>query len=331
VRVTMRRPRLPQACAIGFLCGWGAAATHADPPPSPDTNKGGFMSSLKQAFRQDIEHEEVRGHFDVGSPPDARRYYCLVDPKSGRNEPNGVSGEPVHRKDGTTRIKGGAVSPLSCDDAEQKRLLVTEGYTVTGAEKRARNAASAAAPAATIPQPAAPAAAARVAAAPVAATPVASAAAVPAPLPATAAAAAAHAAGESSPETEVTALFARFIAAQNAHDRAVVSEIVLDSKDFVWGQSGGGSLWGHDQAMQAFEHAWKGSWKLEPQLEELRAASIAPDAAVLVTPLLFTSGNPGEEPATVPLRWSAVFVKTRSGWRIASIFTTPFKAWRAGR
>ncbi|HYL04031.1 MAG TPA: hypothetical protein VEU54_11510, partial [Steroidobacteraceae bacterium] len=88
--------------------GTGSAAAVA--PAAGDAQvsevKGGFLSSLKQAFQQDPEREEVLGHFDVGKPPDTHRFYCLIDPKSGKKEPNAVAGEPVHRRDGTTGIKG---------------------------------------------------------------------------------------------------------------------------------------------------------------------------------------------------------------------------------
>ena len=35
-------------------------------------------------------------------------------------------------------------------------------------------------------------------------------------------------------ESEVTAVFRKFMAAQNAHDIAIVGEIILDSPDFLW-------------------------------------------------------------------------------------------------
>ncbi len=130
-------------------------------------------------------------------------------------------------------------------------------------------------------------------------------------------------------QMEVMAVYTRFIAGQNAHDRAVVSEVLLDSKDFVWAQYGGNSIWGYKEAMEAFEEAWRGSWKFDPQMEELRIASVSPGVAVLITPLLFTAGDPGKIPSTIPIRWGGVFVKTKSGWRISSIFITPFESWRA--
>jgi hypothetical protein len=105
----------------------GGSGTAASPPA-----QGGFFSSLKQAFNQDIDHEVVWGHFDVGSPPDAHRFYCLVNPKTGKREPNGVAGEPFARRDGMTGLKQPAVSPTSCAEAQQKGILVTADYTVKG-------------------------------------------------------------------------------------------------------------------------------------------------------------------------------------------------------
>jgi len=296
--------------------GNGAAASSAagEAQSQSPASAGNFFSSLKQAFKQDLDREVVRGHFDVGSPPDAHRYYCLVDAKTGKREANGVAGQPVVRPDGMTGIKAGAVSFYSCVTAEQQGILVTTGYTLSAG---IRSKVAQAPP----PPPPAPAP-------PASALPP-----VPPPAPretkgTDVAPVAAPAAGTML-QTEIMAVYARFIAAQNSHDRAVVSDVLLDSKDFVWAQMGGSSLWGHKEAMDAFQEQWKGTWALDPQLKEVRIASVAPNVAVLITPLLFTQADPGEKPSTVPIRWSGVFVKTSSGWHISSIFITPFKSWRA--
>jgi len=300
--------------------GSGAAASSAagDQTPAPT---GNFFSSLKQAFKQDLDREVVRGHFDVGSPPDAHRYYCLVDTKTGKSETNGVAGAPVLRHDGMTGIKAGAVSFYSCTNAEKQGILATNTYTLTPAV-RSKLAQAPSPPPASAPPPAP---------IPSSASIPSSAASPPPPaLPApseTKAPDAAPVAGNL--QTEIMAVYARFIAAENAHDRAVVSDVLLDSKDFVWAQVGGNSLWGHKDAMDAFQERWKGTWTLEPQFREVRIASVAPNVAMLITPLLFTQGGPGEKPSTVPVRWSGVFVKTPSGWHISSIFVSPFKSWQA--
>jgi hypothetical protein len=290
--------------ALALFCG-GHGGALAEPPPGAQTGgpaspspsdaqsapKESFLSALKQGFAEDFEQEVVRGHFDVGSPPDAHRYYCMVNTKTGKSGVNGVAGQLVLRADKMTGIKGAAVSPFSCADAEQKGILVTTGYVLSG------RVSSKITPASSVQKPPG------------------------------AAAAAVSAAGTA--QTEVMAVYTRFIAGQNAHDRAVVSEVLLDSKDFVLAQYHGNSIWGYQEAMEAFEESWKGTWKLDPQMAELRIASVSPGVAVLITPLLFSEGDPGKNPSTVPVRWGGVFVKTRSGWRISSIFIAPFESWRA--
>ena len=92
----------------------------------------GFFSSIKQNLRES-ELDVVSGHFDLGEPPNVHRYYCLVNPKSGRREPNGVLGDLAPRPDGMTGIKIDTVSMYTCATAEQKGYLVTTGYVLLGA------------------------------------------------------------------------------------------------------------------------------------------------------------------------------------------------------
>jgi hypothetical protein len=134
--------KFSRAYATGLvLCVGGAGGVLADPPADTHTEAsapsdsqlrtGGFLSSVKQAFKQDFDHEVVRGHFDVGSPPDVHRYYCLVNAKTGKSEINGVGGQPILRPDGMTGIKAGGVSLYSCVNAEQQGILVTTGYVLS--------------------------------------------------------------------------------------------------------------------------------------------------------------------------------------------------------
>jgi len=314
-----RRFAWARALSLGLLLSW-AQGCLADPPAGAQSGasdsgqvsqiKGGFLSTFTQAFKEDFDREDIRGHFDTGSP--THRYYCLFDPKTGRNQPNAVAGEPAPRRDGTTGIKGVAVSPLSCGDAEQKGILVTAGYVLKGGKAAAGAAAPATAP---------PAASTAVSAPAPAPPPPAAAAAVPLATP--------SAAGENDVPSEVMAAYGRFVAAQNAHDRAGVAAILLDSKEFVWAQSQGSSVWGTSQALDAIEHEWRGIWKLDPQLAESHVTGLAPGVALLIVPVLFTAAAPGETPSMVPIRWAGVFVRSKGGWRIASILITPFRDWRA--
>jgi len=125
-------------------------ASAAEPAPEwHSMSQDGLFSSITQNLRES-EQEVVRGHFDIGEPPNVHRYYCLVNPRTGRREPNGVSGQPVPRPDGMTGIKIDAVSLYTCAKAEQKGFLVTAGYVLNGpalARAAARPAAAAPSPA----------------------------------------------------------------------------------------------------------------------------------------------------------------------------------------
>jgi hypothetical protein len=91
----------------------------------------GVFSAIKQNLRES-EQEVVRGHFDLGEPPNVHRYYCLVNPKSGRREPNGVLGDTTARAAGMTGIKIDTVSMYTCARAEQKGYFVSTGYLLLG-------------------------------------------------------------------------------------------------------------------------------------------------------------------------------------------------------
>ena len=94
--------------------------------------------------------------------------------------------------------------------------------------------------------------------------------------------------GESGSNSEmqegVKAAFRRFVSSQNDRDPSVLSNVLVKSRDFVWAQYGGQSIWGFDEAMAAWKSSWKGTWHLEPQLNGLRIVRVAPNVALLVTP-----------------------------------------------
>jgi hypothetical protein len=137
-----------QTFAVGLLLLFGAGnGVLADPPPgteagAPDASSSSdepktlpqenFFSSVKQSLRLGFDHEVVRGHFELGSPPNRRRYYCLLDTKTRSREPNGVLGQPVPLPDGTTGLKVDSVSLYGCAAAEKQGMLVTAGYVLKG-------------------------------------------------------------------------------------------------------------------------------------------------------------------------------------------------------
>lgn len=149
------------ALGLVMLCG-GRATALADTPVTDagapkSIPQDSIFSSVKQSLNQDIEHDVVRGHFELGDPPNVRRYYCLISTKTGRREPNGVLGELDPHRDGMIGVKNSSVSMYSCTKAEQAGLLVTAGYIFNGAPVTASVlAAPQPAPPQAAPPPAAP-------------------------------------------------------------------------------------------------------------------------------------------------------------------------------
>lgn len=128
---TTERARFTALAAGLVLYVVGCIGAVADDAPQ-SLPQDGFFSSLKQSLKQGYDQEAVRGHFDLGSAPNVRRYYCLVDIKTGQREPNAVVGEPIPMAGGLTGIKSSAVSFYRCAAAEQQGMLVTTGYVLSG-------------------------------------------------------------------------------------------------------------------------------------------------------------------------------------------------------
>ena len=118
----------------GAAIGEGANPEAPAVPEAPKTlPQEGFFSSLKQAVNKGSDHEVVRGHFDLGDPPNTHRYYCLVDSKTGKREPNAVLGTAVPGPGGMTAVRDSSVSMYSCATAERAGMLVSTGYPTGGA------------------------------------------------------------------------------------------------------------------------------------------------------------------------------------------------------
>src|SRR5579863_5700552 len=157
----------------GTPAGAADGTSYTNPTTLPQEN---FFSSIKESLRLGFDHEEVRGHFDLGTPPNSHRYYCLVDTKTRIREPNGVLGQPVPMPDGTTGLKIDSVSLYGCDKAEKQGMLVTAGYLLKAPVAGAAAASPPSAPPSPpIPTPASVSAPAVSAPAPLPAAPLASA------------------------------------------------------------------------------------------------------------------------------------------------------------
>jgi uncharacterized protein (TIGR02246 family) len=123
-------------------------------------------------------------------------------------------------------------------------------------------------------------------------------------------------------EDEVKALFAKFVAAQNAHDLKAVGELLQDSPQFLW-ITRGTPIWGRDAALKRFEALYQGTWSLDPKIDELRVIELQPGVAQLYVPITFMISPAGQTAQPTRFLMNQLVVKTATGWKVSSILPIP--------
>lgn len=125
-----------------------------------------------------------------------------------------------------------------------------------------------------------------------------------------------------APLEAARALYARFVAAQNAHDFAAVRATLLDGPGFLW-VTNGLSLWGPDAAI-ARMRGFHGNevWRIDPAWDRAAGTVVTPETALLHVPLVLTVGR-AADPARYRILVTAVTARGADGaWRIAALLTT---------
>ena len=123
-------------------------------------------------------------------------------------------------------------------------------------------------------------------------------------------------------EDEAKAAFAKFIAAQNAHDIKAVGELLHDSPNFPW-ITRGAPIWGRDAALKRFEALYQGTWSLDPKMDELRTFELQPGVVQLYVPITFMISQAGQTAQPARFLMNQVLVKTADGWKVSSILPIP--------
>jgi len=113
-------------------------------------------------------------------------------------------------------------------------------------------------------------------------------------------------------EDEVKALFAKFIA----------GDILQDSSQFLW-ITRGVALWGRDAALKRYEENYQGTWRLEPQFDEVQVTEIAPSVVRVLAPSVFTIAPAGQVAQPRRFLLTQVYVKTADGWKLSTLLPFP--------
>lgn len=131
---------------------------------------------------------------------------------------------------------------------------------------------------------------------------------------------AAHAA-RAAPADEARAVYGQFVTAQNNHDFAAVTALLLDSPEFLW-VTDGRNVWGREAAItrMARYHANE-VWRITPDMDRAVAVAVSDRSAYLNVPLTLEIGDK-LAPDRFQFLVSALCVRTDAGWKIAALFTT---------
>jgi ketosteroid isomerase-like protein len=130
----------------------------------------------------------------------------------------------------------------------------------------------------------------------------------------------AGAAAEATPAEAARALFARFVAAQNAHDFAAVRALLAEGDGFLW-VSNGAPYWGAEALIRRNMgfHAQE-VWRIATLDHAARSVTLGPASALHHTPLELTVG-PRAAPQRFRLLITAVCSRGATGWRISALLT----------
>ena len=126
-------------------------------------------------------------------------------------------------------------------------------------------------------------------------------------------------------EDDVRAVFDQFVKAQNSHDIVGVRDLLLDSSNFLW-VTRGAPVWGREAALKRFESLYQGTWKLSPDMPNLKTVLVSETTAQLYVPITFNIGAPGQPAPDASFLMNQTLVKTSAGWRIANILPIPLPA-----
>jgi uncharacterized protein (TIGR02246 family) len=129
---------------------------------------------------------------------------------------------------------------------------------------------------------------------------------------------------------DVRAAFDRFVAAQNDHDAKAVAALLLNSPDFLW-ITRGTAVWGHEAAMKRFGALYEGTWRLDPELADMKVTVLGDGVAQVYVPINFTIGAAGQPAQQTRFLMNQVLIKSQGAWLVSSILPIPVPAPSAAK
>jgi hypothetical protein len=129
---------------------------------------------------------------------------------------------------------------------------------------------------------------------------------------------------------EIDALYHRLIEAENRHDLADVRTMVWDSPSTLFvaktatpAEGNWAGFWGIDVVMQHFSDLYAGTFEMKPDFSRVKTVGLTADVAQTYAPLDISVAYAGQTPIPKPFLMIVNWIRTPSGWKMATDIALP--------
>jgi hypothetical protein len=131
-------------------------------------------------------------------------------------------------------------------------------------------------------------------------------------------------------EGQIASLVRELIAAENHHDIPAVRAFLWESPKTLFVAKTGTSkegnwagFWGTDVVIEHFRDLYRGTFHMAPAYDRERIVTLSCDVAEVYLPVTISVAYGGQDPAPHPFILILEWVRTSSGWRMATDVALP--------
>jgi hypothetical protein len=138
---------------------------------------------------------------------------------------------------------------------------------------------------------------------------------------------------DSTTLTEINDLYRKLIDAENRHDLAQVRTMVWDSPSTLFvaktataAEGNWAGFWSIDVVMRHLGDLYSGTFVMAPHYAQVKTVGLTRDVALTYAPLDITVAYAGQTPVPKQFLMIVNWVRTPSGWKMASDIALPIPA-----
>lgn len=129
---------------------------------------------------------------------------------------------------------------------------------------------------------------------------------------------------------KINALYHKLIDAENRHDLSDVRGMVWDSPSALFvaktatpAEGNWAGFWGKEVILQHFADLYAGTFVMDPDYSKLKTVGLTADVAQTYVPLKISVSYAGQTPVPKPFLMIVNWVRTPSGWKMATDIALP--------